>query len=71
MNQHLLDPISTAKVEELINKLKEKYTIVIVTHNMQQAIVLVIIQRSLYGRFNEHGKTEDILEIKKNEHKTI
>ncbi|MDQ2657183.1 MAG: phosphate ABC transporter ATP-binding protein PstB [Bacteroidota bacterium] len=32
-----LDPISTAKIEELINELKEKYTIVIVTHNMQQA----------------------------------
>ncbi|MFB4162896.1 phosphate ABC transporter ATP-binding protein PstB [Alteribacillus sp. JSM 102045] len=32
-----LDPISTVKVEELIEKLKEKYTIVIVTHNMQQA----------------------------------
>lgn len=32
-----LDPIATAKVEELINELKEKYTIVIVTHNMQQA----------------------------------
>ena len=32
-----LDPISTAKVEELINQLKENYTIVIVTHNMQQA----------------------------------
>jgi phosphate transport system ATP-binding protein len=32
-----LDPISTAKVEELIHKLKENYTIVIVTHNMQQA----------------------------------
>ncbi len=32
-----LDPISTAKVEELIAKLKKKYTIVIVTHNMQQA----------------------------------
>ena len=32
-----LDPISTSKVEELINKLKDKYTIVIVTHNMQQA----------------------------------
>ena len=32
-----LDPISTLKVEELINELKEKYTIVIVTHNMQQA----------------------------------
>lgn len=32
-----LDPISTNKVEELINELKEKYTVVIVTHNMQQA----------------------------------
>ncbi|MFP4084469.1 MAG: phosphate ABC transporter ATP-binding protein PstB [Desulfonatronovibrio sp.] len=32
-----LDPISTAKIEELIHQLKEKYTIVIVTHNMQQA----------------------------------
>ena len=32
-----LDPIATAKVEELINELKTKYTIVIVTHNMQQA----------------------------------
>jgi len=32
-----LDPISTARIEELINELKEEYTIVIVTHNMQQA----------------------------------
>ena len=32
-----VDPISTAKVEELIHELKEQYTIVIVTHNMQQA----------------------------------
>jgi phosphate transport system ATP-binding protein len=32
-----LDPLSTAKIEELIYQLKEKYTIVIVTHNMQQA----------------------------------
>jgi phosphate transport system ATP-binding protein len=32
-----LDPISTAKIEDLINELKQKYTIVIVTHNMQQA----------------------------------
>lgn len=32
-----LDPISTLKIEELINELKEKYTIIIVTHNMQQA----------------------------------
>ena len=33
-----LDPISTAKVEELIHELKKQYTIVIVTHNMQQAV---------------------------------
>ena len=32
-----LDPISTSKIEELIYELKEKYTIIIVTHNMQQA----------------------------------
>ena len=32
-----LDPISSLKIEELINELKETYTIVIVTHNMQQA----------------------------------
>ena len=32
-----LDPISTLKVEELMNELKQQYTIVIVTHNMQQA----------------------------------
>ena len=33
-----LDPISTSKIEELCSELKEKYTIVIVTHNMQQAV---------------------------------
>ena len=33
-----LDPISTSKIEELALQLKEKYTIVIVTHNMQQAV---------------------------------
>ena len=32
-----LDPIATAKIEELIHELKEKYTIIIVTHSMQQA----------------------------------
>lgn len=37
---YFLDPISTAKIEELIFELKEDYTIVIVTHNMQQAKVL-------------------------------
>jgi phosphate transport system ATP-binding protein len=33
-----LDPISTAKIEELMEELKKKYTVVIVTHNMQQAL---------------------------------
>jgi phosphate transport system ATP-binding protein len=37
MSQHGIDPISTSKIEELIYELKNKYTIVIVTHNMQQA----------------------------------
>ena len=37
-----LDPISTLKVEELVQDLKEKYSIIIVTHNMQQALVFLI-----------------------------
>ena len=40
-----LDPISTSKIEELIDELKEKYTIVIVTHNMQQAARVSDIHR--------------------------
>ena len=39
-----LDPISTSKVEDLIQELKEDYTIVIVTHNMQQAAEYQMIQ---------------------------
>ena len=41
-----LDPISTAKVEELIHELKKQYTIVIVTHNMQQAARVSIVRLS-------------------------
>ena len=56
-----LDPISTAKVEELINELKEKYTIVIVTHNMQQASRVSDNTAFFYmGDLIEDGKTEDI-----------
>ena len=33
-----LDPISTSKIEELMEQLKKKYTVVVVTHNMQQAV---------------------------------
>ncbi len=41
-----LDPIATAKIEELIGELSEKYTIVIVTHNMQQAARVSITRPS-------------------------
>jgi len=41
-----LDPISTAKIEELINELKSEYTIAIVTHNMQQAARISDFTRS-------------------------
>lgn len=56
-----LDPISTLKIEELAVKLKEKYTIVIVTHNMQQA--LRISDRTaffLLGELVEYGETEQV-----------
>ena len=63
-----LDPISTAKVEELINELKEKYTIVIVTHNMQQASRVSDNTAFFYmGDLIEHGKTEDIFRNPKKE----
>lgn len=56
-----LDPISTSKIEELAMQLKEKYTIVIVTHNMQQAVR--ISDRTaffLLGDLVECGDTEKI-----------
>lgn len=56
-----LDPISTAKIEELINELKKKYTIVIVTHNMQQAGRISDNTAFLYmGRLIEYGDTQKI-----------
>jgi len=54
-----LDPISTAKIEELILKLKQTYTIVIVTHNMQQAArVSDLTAFFLMGELVETGPTE-------------
>lgn len=61
-----LDPVATLKIEELMEKLKQKYTIVIVTHNMQQAgrvsdftaFMLTDEQRS--GNMIEFGQTTDI-----------
>ena len=56
-----LDPIATAKVEELIFELKKQYTIVIVTHNMQQAGRCSDHTAFFYlGRLIEFGKTEKI-----------
>ncbi|MEG0306941.1 MAG: phosphate ABC transporter ATP-binding protein PstB [Clostridium sp.] len=56
-----LDPISTLKVEELMDVLKEKYTIVIVTHNMQQAgRISDKTAFFLNGEIVEYGKTEEM-----------
>lgn len=56
-----LDPISTAKLEELIQELKQKYTIVIVTHNMQQAArISDFTGFFLNGNLIEFNKTEDL-----------
>ena len=56
-----LDPISTSRIEELVMELKEKYTIVMVTHNMQQAVrVSDHTAFFLLGELVEFGKTDDI-----------
>jgi phosphate transport system ATP-binding protein len=56
-----LDPISTAKIEELIHELRERFTILIVTHNMQQAAR--VSQRTAFfhlGELIEFGRTKDV-----------
>ncbi len=56
-----LDPISTSRIEDLAMELKEKYTIVMVTHNMQQAVrVSDYTAFFLLGELVEFGKTDDI-----------
>jgi phosphate transport system ATP-binding protein len=56
-----LDPISTAKIEELIDELSEEYTIIIVTHNMQQASRASDYTAFMYlGELVEYGETEKI-----------
>jgi phosphate transport system ATP-binding protein len=56
-----LDPISTLKIEELVHELKKRYTIVIVTHNMQQAArVADTTAFMLNGELVEHGATDKI-----------
>lgn len=56
-----LDPISTAKIEELMQMLKQKYTVVVVTHNMQQAVrVSDYTAFFLVGEMVEYGTTKEI-----------
>jgi phosphate transport system ATP-binding protein len=56
-----LDPISTAKIEELVNEMKEHYTIIIVTHNMQQAARVSDYTAFMYmGELIEMGRTNDV-----------
>ena len=56
-----LDPISTSKIEELAIQLKERYTIIIVTHNMQQAVrISDNTAFFLLGELIEFGKTEEM-----------
>ncbi len=63
-----LDPISTSKIEDLVNTLKEKYTIVIVTHNMQQAArISDKTAFFLTGEIIETGETGQIFSYPKDE----
>ena len=56
-----LDPISTAKVEELIDELSHRYTIAIVTHNMQQAVRVSDFTAFMYlGEITEFGETDAV-----------
>jgi phosphate transport system ATP-binding protein len=56
-----LDPISTAKIEELITELKDDYTVVIVTHNMQQAARVSDFTAYMYlGELIEFGDTDQV-----------
>jgi phosphate transport system ATP-binding protein len=63
-----LDPIATAKIEELIVRLKSEYTVVIVTHNMQQAARVSDFTAFLYlGQLVEYGETTGVFENPKSE----
>jgi phosphate transport system ATP-binding protein len=63
-----LDPIATSKIEDLIDELKKKYTVIIVTHNMQQAARVSDYAGFMYlGKLIEFGETEQIFENPKEE----
>ena len=63
-----LDPIATSKIEELISKLTDQYTVIIVTHNMQQAARVADYTAFLYlGQLIEYGETTSLFENPKEE----
>jgi len=63
-----LDPIATAKIEELVVQLKEDYTVVIVTHNMQQAARVSDFTAFMYlGELVEFGETSGVFENPRSE----
>jgi phosphate transport system ATP-binding protein len=63
-----LDPVATAKIEELIIKLRENYTVIVVTHNMQQAARIADLTGFLYlGKLIEYDATKQIFENPHNE----
>lgn len=63
-----LDPISTAKIEELMLELRKEFCIVIVTHNMQQAQRIADETAVMYlGKMVEHGSTDQIFNDPQNE----
>jgi phosphate transport system ATP-binding protein len=63
-----LDPIATAKIEDLMTELKKKYTVIIVTHNMQQAARVSDFTAYMYlGKLIEFGETDQIFENPKEE----
>ena len=63
-----LDPIATAKIEDLMTELKKKYTVIIVTHNMQQAARVSDYTAYIYlGKLIEFGSTKQIFENPKEE----
>ncbi|MGD9693262.1 MAG: phosphate ABC transporter ATP-binding protein PstB [Phycisphaerales bacterium] len=58
-----LDPVATLKIEELIHEIKKRYTVLIVTHNMQQAARVSDYTAFMYlGRLIEYGPTEEIFQ---------
>lgn len=63
-----LDPVASAKIEQLITRLKEKLTIVIITHNIQQAarisdyVGVMMIDDTMTGRLVEFGSTKEVFE---------